>query len=1695
MKQKVLYILLLLFACAWNTQAWGQTTYYLLNSSKEYTLTTHITSFTGVQTEAIKLDGQGYQLTFDAYTTGVKGYFYAQYSNDNGSNWNDIDNNHDVKGKSYQSYGPYEIPATATHIRFNAKTGSTLNTYIKNIKVTRRTTLTSSTKSLDLGSTTPGVQITKTIRVDFNNTYSDAVLTGTSTNGFFTVTQSPMGETGSKDITITYTPTTVGNHNGTVTLNMGTPGKNNNVTYSFDVSGACLPVFNFTATSLATTGGSATAEIKNSVTGTNVSQTSASTTAKFSATANANYEFVGWGTSANATSYVSIENPYQPTVTNNKPGSTQNITLYAIFKPVFKFSATAQSSDTSAGTASATITEKVLGETPTSTSASTTATFTATPKENCTFNGWYENSDYSGTPISTDATYSTTVENTQVGSTKNITLYAKFKKNQSLSWSNPDLDLNLVVGTTTNSSATATSGLGVTYTSSNTNAITVDADGTLHAVGQGNCTITATQEGNNKFNPATSISREFSVGEKKQATFTPAWEGTSTDIKVGTTTSIELMNIATDNTFTISSSTDGIISWSRSGNTLTINALKAGTTTLTLSQEGSTILNGNQTSYEITVSRYPNSFAVESEYKSLNVGDTWTEVVTNTGNGNTQVSYSVDGIATYDASTNTITAVGQGATTITLSQAATADHEAATKNIIVNVAKVTNTLDVTLPTDETNVEGTINLTINNQNNNAGITANITEQVLSSSVNNGTDVITYENGVITARNAGTAKIQFTQAETEKYTGYTSNTYTITVSKIANPITVTLDGEQRNSKNIARNTTVALAYSSPSNAAYSVTLRDGSSNVTTLNGTNLTSGSVDGTDIWDITQPETYKYESAETSIRIKVNSTAEAEGYVYTGWINDGQEWTGMNKDCDMQLSGVPDVLTFEAYKTGAGDMTISVSTDGSNWTKLTTKSIQFVSGLSSNPEYTYYTIENIPEDVRYIRFHGSSSIHHYHNVRVTRKTYVRPSVDKTDLGNVYTNKTATATISVDYSSTNGGNISIESNNPRFTVSPANINVANNSDNVGNPSKITLTYTPDPEHLGEEEATITVSDLFYSEDIKVKATAQKYPTTISKKYEDASASSLKVDGTITDAFAFTGTSSAAPSANSNDDFYYTISHSVNAVTTGSSHPTEVISYNPTTNTITALNAGTASLTIYQKKTNLYNATSQTFNYTVGKLDNNVNIALSATTLDVDGTATVNLTNKASDGALSATFENISYTNESQNREGGLLSLTENTLTAVNAGTAKVTITQAETYKYSAASATFDVSVNKLAQTLTWDNPDLETSMQKGNTLEGNTATSDAGLTPVTYASSNTASILVDANTGVLTAIEAGSNITITASQAGNYKYAPATLTRQFSVFNKQTPTFTTDANFTGTNGRIALEGTATITVTGVSDDEDFTITNTNSNVINVSRNGETITIEGLAVGTAKLTLSQKANEDYLAKTQEYTIEVYLPDDYLMLSPDTEPNYTEGNYSKVKLNRTLKQGYNTLALPFDTDVATLTGRNNSNDWVAQLALVTKNDQDDYTLYFTKVEDGTITANQPYILYLGTAVVNPSWTNMTVVAAESESFSAEKNKGWTMKSNYEPEFSMSGKYGIVNNDGNIQKGASGSTLNAFSAYLEGPANSQVKAAFLDDATAIEEILQQADEDTVIKRIENGKLVILQGDKKYNASGVRLK
>ena len=190
------------------------------------------------------------------------------------------------------------------------------------------------------------------------------------------------------------------------------------------------------------------------------------------------------------------------------------------------------------------------------------------------------------------------------------------------------------------------------------------------------------------------------------------------------------------------------------------------------------------------------------------------------------------------------------------------------------------------------------------------------------------------------------------------------------------------------------------------------------------------------------------------------------------------------------------------------------------------------------------------------------------------------------------------------------------------------------------------------------------------------------------------------------------------------------------------------------------------------------------------------------------------------------------------------------------------------------------------------------------------------------------------------------------------------------------------------------------------------------------------------------------------TESLTLYAIFKLDGLELNPGN-PSYTPDTYSSITLSRTLKAGYSTIALPFDTDVSELVaGRNeaydSSADWVAQLSAVTSSVADGYTLYFQKVTGGIIRANEPYVLHLGYQVVNPTWTDLTdginVEEAEAASIGASTGysgyAGWVMHSNFTPNFAMAGKYGIVNSEGGLMLGSGSSAkLNAFTAYITAP------------------------------------------------------
>lgn len=211
--------------------------------------------------------------------------------------------------------------------------------------------------------------------------------------------------------------------------------------------------------------------------------------------------------------------------------------------------------------------------------------------------------------------------------------------------------------------------------------------------------------------------------------------------------------------------------------------------------------------------------------------------------------------------------------------------------------------------------------------------------------------------------------------------------------------------------------------------------------------------------------------------------------------------------------------------------------------------------------------------------------------------------------------------------------------------------------------------------------------------------------------------------------------------------------------------------------------------------------------------------------------------------------------------------------------------------------------------------------------------------------------------------------------------------------------------------------------------------------------ETITLRyknntvGEHSGTITIADPNGTNADITIKVSGSTLS-----NTLFLNPSETPNYEERTYKRIVLQRTLPMGYSTITLPFTYDIDNVEG----DAFVAQLELVTHNQQDGYTLYFRKVADGVMQPNQPYVLHMPFEITDAEWGETAVSSPEAQSI--VKN-GWTMQGNYTPGLSMEGNYGIAG--GKFRLGTDGSTINAYTAYFtfHGTENVRARVAVMDE------------------------------------------
>lgn len=204
--------------------------------------------------------------------------------------------------------------------------------------------------------------------------------------------------------------------------------------------------------------------------------------------------------------------------------------------------------------------------------------------------------------------------------------------------------------------------------------------------------------------------------------------------------------------------------------------------------------------------------------------------------------------------------------------------------------------------------------------------------------------------------------------------------------------------------------------------------------------------------------------------------------------------------------------------------------------------------------------------------------------------------------------------------------------------------------------------------------------------------------------------------------------------------------------------------------------------------------------------------------------------------------------------------------------------------------------KLNQELTWDDPVVPNEYLLKDATRSCTATASTGLS-VKYSSDKPAILSIDENSGLLTANAVGTEVTITATQAGNYKYNSASITRKFDVKSKLVPEFTPNPTpDTSPNiYNVKVDDNIVFSLTNVSPiaDGHFTFTATKDNygndIVSFSRVGDVLTVRAIHEGTTTLTLNQAetyASPYIFSKSATYIIKVTKYDNNLSITvPDS------------------------------------------------------------------------------------------------------------------------------------------------------------------------------------------------------------------
>ena len=253
------------------------------------------------------------------------------------------------------------------------------------------------------------------------------------------------------------------------------------------------------------------------------------------------------------------------------------------------------------------------------------------------------------------------------------------KLNQTISW-NQDL-ATLQIGESATLEASATSGLEIIYSSSDDAVASIEGS-TITINGAGSVVITASQLGDNTYNPI-STEKTFTFGRSAQ---TISWNDDLSTLKIGDVVTLTATSDANlDITYTIDNNAVASIE----GNTLTI--IGAGEATITASQNGNEAYNSASATKSINIALLSQTIEWNQDLSELTFENESLEL-TATATSGLEIVYSTSNNAVARIDGNILTIVGVGEATITARQVGNNQYEAVEMSQIVNITKLSQSI-------------------------------------------------------------------------------------------------------------------------------------------------------------------------------------------------------------------------------------------------------------------------------------------------------------------------------------------------------------------------------------------------------------------------------------------------------------------------------------------------------------------------------------------------------------------------------------------------------------------------------------------------------------------------------------------------------------------------------------------------------------------------------------------------------------------------------------------------------------------------------------------------------------------------------------------------------------------------------------------------------------------------------------------